>query len=226
MIVEWLNRILRTRTTKVSQAMDLPTERASWPYETPSRPPLIDADDTLVGEITRARRYDQSLSIVVVSPAPVERAQEDRSPSGRNGAPEPDVLPLLVAVGLREALRESDVLCHRPMEGQFVLGLPQSDATAAGLAIRRVGELFRTRLDIELIAGVADFPSDGLTLEDLVSTARDRAVSVVFESVSTDPGAARAPRVALTHRVALRSRARLSLEESRSGRAREGSGGE
>lgn len=182
---------------------------------------LIDTDETLVGEFTRARRYEQVLTIVVVSAVQLEESRDGRSASngerpGSNGdaSAGPDVLPLLAAVGLREALRESDVLCYRPMEGRFVLGLPQSDGDEARQAMDRVGELFHRRLHIDLMAGAASFPADGLTLEDLENTALERAEAVGPQARSPSSndvsGDVRPPRQVPSHKTRPRSRGRPS----------------
>lgn len=205
MAMNWINWIVGAHT---SDKTELP-ERASSVREAPPPAPLIDADETLVGEFTRARRYEQTLTIVVVSVAQDDAAASEQRPeSNGNGAGGPDVLPLLAAVGLREALRESDVVCYRPMEGRFILGLPQSDGDEARQAMNRVGELFHRRLHIDLMAGAASFPADGLTLEDLESTASGRAEVVGAEARSPGPGDVRPPREIASHRTRVRPRGR------------------
>lgn len=136
--------------------------------------PLVDPDDVLAFEFGRARRYERALSIVVVAPISwPDEHDDDRAPESRL----PTVLPLLTAAGLREVLRETDIMCYEPLEGCFVLGLTESESPAAQRALERVQVLFRSRLRIELAVGVAQFPNDGLTLEDLIEAARLQAES-------------------------------------------------
>ena len=132
--------------------------------------PLVDPSDVLTFEFGRARRYERALSIVVVAPISWP-ADHDR---GADTDAE-SVLPLLTAAGLREALRETDIMCYEPIEGRFVLGLTESKGPAARRALERVQTLFKKRLRIDLVVGVAQFPDDGLTLDDLLSAARARA---------------------------------------------------
>lgn len=209
MYMNWIKRIIGAHA---SDKAELP-ERTSI-RESPPLGPLIDEDETLAGEFTRARRYEQTLTILVVSPAQIDERRSGRSGSNGNGAGGPNVLPLLAAAGLREALRESDVVCYRPMDGRFVLGLPQSDGDAAQQAMARVGELFRRCLHIDLVAGAASFPSDGLTLEDLEKTACGRTEAVGPEARSADTGDARPPREVPIHRTRARSRGRPSRVSS------------
>lgn len=205
MAMNWFHWIVGRRTNDKTEMPERASIRAS-----PPPVPLIDADETLVGEFTRARRYEQILTIVVVSAAQRDEGHGGRSGSNGDVPSGPDVLPLLAAVGLREALRESDVLCYRPMEGRFVLGLPQSDGEDARQAMDRVGELFHRRLHVDLMAGAASFPADGLTLEDLENTARERAVPVGPEARSSGSDDARPPRQVPPHRNHSRSRGRAS----------------
>lgn len=203
---------------------DLP-ERTST-REPSEQAALIDADETLVGEFTRARRYEQVLTIVVVSAVQHDEPASEKSGTNGNGADKPDVLPLLAAVGLREALRESDVLCYRPMEGRFVLGLPQSGGEEARQAMDRVGELFQRRLHIDLMAGAASFPADGLTLEDLENTASERAGAVGPGVRSAGSGEARPSRHVPSHMTRPRSRGRPSRSGAPSEVAKEALGSE
>lgn len=243
MTINWINWIVGGHA---SDKKELP-ERTST-REPPAAARLIDADETLVGEFARARRYEQTLTIVAVSAAPRDEDHDGRSAANggangqgtdSNGALEdsdeavadssrnrPDVLPLLAAVGLREALRESDVLCYRPMEGRFVLGLPQSDGDEARQAMDRVGELFHRRLRIDLIAGAASFPADGLTLEDLERTANERAEPVGAKARSGEAGNARPARKAPTQMTRPPSRGRNSRTGAPSETAREAIGSE
>ncbi len=194
-------------------------KRRSSMREASPAAPLIDEDETLVSELTRARRYEQTLTIVVVSPARSDGSREGRSGSNGNGADGPEVLPLLSAMGLREALRESDVVSYRPTEGWFVLGLPQSDGEEARQAMARVAELFHRRLHIDLVAGAASFPADGLTLDDLERTARGRAEAVGPANPSTGSKERPSPHDHPAHRR--NGRRRVSPAVSRSEIARE-----
>lgn len=220
MAMNWINWIVGAHT---SDKTELPERTSS--REPPPEAPLIDSDETLVGEFTRARRYEQVLTIVVVSAVQHEGNGELRHANG--DAPDgPDVLPLLAAVGLREALRESDVLCYRPMEGRFVLGLPQSGGDEARQAMDRVGELFHRRLHIDLMAGAASFPADGLTLEDLENTALERAEAVGPQARSPGSGEGRPPRQVPSPMTRPRSRGRPSRAGAPSDIAKEALGSE
>lgn len=190
MIMNWISRMRGDHNG--SDATDALPEPGPQTGRARSSAPLIDSDETLVAEFGRARRYEQTLSIVVVSAVPIGDGEATARRADFLGVRRgPDVLPLLAGAGFREALRESDVLCYRPTDRLFVLGLPQTDTEAGRRAMERVGGLFRTRLRLELVVGVAEFPADGLTLEDLLEKARSRAQSV---RTATERGRPQEPR--------------------------------
>ncbi len=140
--------------------------------------PLVDPDDVLAFEFGRARRYERALSIVVVSPL--------SWPDDHGSAPTP-IVHLLTAAGLREILRETDIMCHQPLDGSFVLGLTESQGPSARVALERVQALFKSRLRIDLAVGVAQFPNDGLTLDDLIAVARAQAGATKVLGVLSAP---------------------------------------
>jgi hypothetical protein len=177
------------------RAVALP-ERATPTGNGASFMPLVDSDDVLTFEFGRSRRYERALSIVVLSPTSWPDDQETEPPL---------ILPLLTAAGLREILRETDIMCYQPADGRFVLGLTESEGTAARHALERVRTLFKSRLRIELAIGVAQFPQDGLTLDDLVASARAQAGS---KSLGVLPTGAAAVHPASTRRA---PRARAGL---------------
>lgn len=227
MSMNWIKRIVGGQTGGKAGSPDrTPSIRGAPP---PTR--LIDSDETLVGEFTRARRYEQDLTIVVLTVVPLEEStggpgSNGQAASNGDGAAGPDVLPLLAALGLREALRESDVMCYRPMHERFVLGLPQADGEEARQAMVRVGELFRRRLQIGLVAGIASFPDDGLTLEDLENTALGRVESVEARASSVGSGDERPPRDIPPRRARARDRVRTSRTGAPPEVAREALGSE
>jgi hypothetical protein len=160
--------------------------------DTPSIESLVDPFEALGTELGRARRYEHALSIVVVSPQALSedgREADGGSPgdiADRLGIRPRRALSYLTAAGLREILRTSDIVCYDATDGRFVVGLAESDSLVGQRAMARVQRLFRSRLGIELVIGVAQFPTDALTLEDLVTIARERAVEAETGSGAVD----------------------------------------
>lgn len=176
MIVNWIGQLLGLGESSTTPGV---LEPRLWSVSADEPSPLssvVDSPDMLQMELERARRYERGLSVVVLS---IERPGAAGNGSNGDGdalhsvkvAGPPQVVALLAAAGLRNMLRQSDVLCYQPTENRFVLALAESDAEQAEKALVRIRETFRERLELGVRAGIARFPDDALTLADLIDTA-------------------------------------------------------
>lgn len=118
----------------------------------------------LVAELRRARRYEYPLSVVTLGPFPMHGGAGGDAPHG-------PALYGLLGDYLRNTLRESDVLAGLPEHLGYALVLPGVPGEGAGLALHRVQAGFVDCAGVELRGGVAVFPADGLTLDDLLDCA-------------------------------------------------------
>ena len=180
MIMNWIGRVFGAKDPSHEAELLLSRgARADLPAVLSS---MADAVDSLSAELDRARRYNHSLSVVVLSASPITEAsdrQNGASPTIDGAALEtslPQVVSLLAAGVLRDVVRKSDIVCYWPSENRFVLALAESDVHSGRKALRRIEELFRGRLRLNVHAGLARFPDDGLTLDALVSRAGIRAL--------------------------------------------------
>lgn len=180
MIINWIGRLLGSKGDANGNGS---VDDLRWyPEHLDANGPLglvVDFPEMLNVELERARRYERSLSIVVLWTTPLgdeDAVQRRGNGIGREG-PEgpPQVVSLLAASGLREILRESDILCFKPIANRFVLALAESDTESANGALERIRSLFHDRLRLEVCAGTSRFPEDGLTLESLIAEATARA---------------------------------------------------
>ena len=142
----------------------------------------------LSGELERARRYRRPLSIVLLShsgsgtaegaghPAagrqPGHRATSAVELSGPVAAPD-WLVSVRLAFILRKALRESDIVMYAATQGCCMVGMPEVDAGEARQAVGRLNELCFGRPLLPLRAGIAVFPQDGWTLEELIRHAEE-----------------------------------------------------
>lgn len=177
MLLNWIGQLLglgEPSTTARTLEPHLWTAATDEPSPLSS---LVDSPDMLQMELERARRYERGLSIVVFA---IERSGSAGNGSNGDGAAHhsvkvvggpPQVVALLAAAGLRNMLRQSDVLCYQPTENRFVLALAESDAEQAKKALVRIRETFRERLELRVRAGISRFPDDALTLADLIDVA-------------------------------------------------------
>ena len=167
----------------------------------PTIPTFQELRPALEGELRRSRRYERVLSILVVLPAVDQlpssngNGHHSHNGSGGNGASTAtngasargdheiaDAVErplfwaqlrfLMLGSLLCGTLRESDVVAYAAEVHQFVALLPECDRAAAHRAIDRLHQLYATRMGTGLRVGVATYPVDGLTLDDLVEKAR------------------------------------------------------
>lgn len=182
MIIKWISRLLRPNEDQEAIAGAAAPSRRNGRIEgDTSLASVVDPPHMLHAELERARRYEHDLSIVALSTTLLVVPDEGSDADAVHGAPHivggtpPQVVSLVAAAALREVLRESDVLCFQPMENRFILALTESDGEEAVRALARIRKLLRDRLRLGIEAGIARFPEDALTLEDLIEDAAARA---------------------------------------------------
>lgn len=136
----------------------------------------------LTNELARVRRYNRPLSIIVLRIESdqllldLKRSLATDSGNGSASSYSNVIQTLqlvfsLVGSILRESLRESDIACYDVANNQYVIMLPECTRKQAQLTIRRLKKLLFKRTAGHLVAGIAEFPGEGLIIEDLVKRA-------------------------------------------------------
>jgi hypothetical protein len=144
-------------------------------------PTFDEVADRLAAELDRARRYEHSLSVVVLSTTSQPDAELRPVEPGQNGQ---GVLPvrvrdtahLLAILGgaaLRETIRESDIVCHDPATDRLLVALAESGVEEGRQAVERICRLMEDHMGLKVRAGLAQFPDDGLTLDSLIGHAHE-----------------------------------------------------
>jgi len=131
-------------------------------------------DEMVDKELNRARRYAHSLSLVILD---LHRFKEVND---KHGHPRGDEVLHAAAATFRKALRTSDS-AFRIGGDEFALLLPQTDSAQASALSRRIGFVFselQRPLDLSIHVsidhGVATYPQDGDSREQLVRIADER----------------------------------------------------
>jgi hypothetical protein len=73
---------------------------------------------------------------------------------------------------LRNALRESDIVTFDAVRNEYVVALPEITKSQAVAVVRRLESAALKNSSIHLRVGLAEFPIDGLTAEDLLSASQ------------------------------------------------------
>lgn len=153
-------------------------------------PTLSEVLPRLATELDRARRHSRPLSVMVLGLDPVatdvSRASIDSESTGLPRVALFPVLSALLAPSLREALRLTDIVSYTTREAQSLVALPETTAEGARRTIGRLVLLSSIQVLCPLRIGVAAFPDDGWTLEDVITRAeedwaRSRAIQAIAD---------------------------------------------
>lgn len=128
----------------------------------------------LQAELRRARRYQHPLSVVALSPAgdAADEAPVEAETPPPGAVRTPHLSFYLLGSLLRDVLRETDVATYAAEQHLFAVFLLETREPEARCAVTRLRDLFHHHTGAQLRAGVAEFPRDGLTVEDLFGEAR------------------------------------------------------
>ena len=140
----------------------------------------------LILELDSSRRYQRPLSIAVLrlfsdesgAAGGTAKSNGNGNHRGMSGLPLGQALQLvfpLVGSVLQESMRSSDKVSYDPTRTEFVVVFTQTKKLQAEQAIRRLKISLSTQSHIGLKTGLAEFPTDGFILTDLVAFARREA---------------------------------------------------
>lgn len=121
-------------------------------------------------ELARARRFHHRLSVVVFRLLNGDDSvYENSSESDLKQWKQIRSLKfLLLGAVLRDELRAYDIVTYDAGQNQYVVVLVESNRQQAKQLVTRIARLVHQRANLQLLAGVADFPYSGLIIEDLV----------------------------------------------------------
>jgi hypothetical protein len=140
-------------------------------------PTLREALPRLSTELDRARRHSRPLSIVVFGLDPVAtdvgHARLKNESDGPTATALFPLLSALLAPSLREALRQTDIVSYTTREAQSLVALPETTADGARRMIGRLLQRSAIQVLCPLRIGLAAFPDDGWTLEDVIVRAEE-----------------------------------------------------
>ena len=139
-------------------------------------PTLREALPRLSSELDRARRHSRPLSVVVFGLDPVATDMGRARFMSESDGPQTGLFPLLSALlapSLREALRQADIVSYTTREAQSLVALPETTAEGARRTVSRLLQTPAIQVLCPLRIGLASFPDDGWTLEDVIVRAEE-----------------------------------------------------
>jgi hypothetical protein len=149
----------------------------------------------LTAELERARRYGNSLAIAVLAADSGQPKPRRRSfiTLADNAEIASHFFFSIVSSLLRDNLRNCDMLTYDVTNDYYVILMPETSAAFAEQAMLRLNEIIIKRVKVNLRVGIAEFPTDGLTIDDLVNHAYARSHRAVGETPSPKDAARPSP---------------------------------
>lgn len=151
---------------------------------------LEESADEVLTELTRSRRHNRPLSVVVVE---FDIDSDPNHPQLTRSKAQPVVMKsfanacLVRLVG--HLLRRTDLILEPPKFGRVILLCPETDATGASLLVERIGAAAENLGEL-VTCGTATFPDEAVTFEELVLQAesklqpRSRTARVLTDELS------------------------------------------
>lgn len=146
--------------------------------------PFREARSRFKLEMTRARRYEDPITLAAVrsETAHIYRRLRLATTNGESRpAPSPgekvpdEVRQLAVALMsplVRGSIRITDLVAYDAGHDDHLILFTETSREGAWRPLDRLRERMEERFAVELRAGLAEFPADGYTLDDLVEAAR------------------------------------------------------
>jgi hypothetical protein len=145
----------------------------------PNRANDIDSENQRIKiELTRSRRYHRPLSLVVIE----SESEDEKTTREMLKSIQHDLLNRFTSarVGqiIDDRIRQTDLVL-RDRRGRFIILCPETDLENASLLATRIAQAVKERTSLRVHWGVAAFPEEALTFDDLLQKARERLVDSV-----------------------------------------------
>ena len=122
------------------------------------------AHQLLVEEVRRSRRYNHSLSLLITDVDEWDAVLQERGPQGAT-----EVLALLGGT-MAKLVRTEDRVAHYG-DSRFAIILPETPLAGARVVAERMCQKIAEEAKLTLRVGIAEFPTDATSSEELVSEA-------------------------------------------------------
>ncbi|MBI5943591.1 MAG: hypothetical protein HY864_04425 [Chloroflexi bacterium] len=146
---------------------------------------LDTASERIKNEFAKSRRYHRPLSLVVVHPFPKnEEAIREMLKSLQR-----DVLVRLsnahIGQAVGDTIRQTDLLI-RDSVGRYIVLCPETNLEKVVFLADRITKVIEERTGLQANCGIASFPEEALTFEDLLHLARDRSKQLTVNKIAAD----------------------------------------
>jgi len=126
-------------------------------------------------ELTRSRRYHRPLSLLVIEAEEEEQQTPREMLKGIQHDLHKRFTSARIGQIIDDNIRQTDLVL-RDHRGRFVILCPETDLPSAAILARRISEIVIDRTSHKVLNGVAAFPEEALTFDDLLQKARERLI--------------------------------------------------
>lgn len=138
---------------------------------------LEEASEEIKTELLRSRRYQRSLTVLVIEPD-ADSIKQSLMPSAEEIKHN---LAKRYAMGkisevINATARRPDLIIKLDQPERFILVCPETSASSSNTLIERIQTAVETDLGISVSWGIATFPDDALTFEDLLHKANAKLI--------------------------------------------------
>lgn len=166
----WLSYQLAVAIESSESLMDI-LAQGTFPHRAIE---LEAASEKIKNEFARSRRFHRPLALIIVHAFPKdEEVVREMLKSLQR-----DVLTRLsnsrIGQAVGEAIRQTDLLI-RDNVGRYVVLCPETNMENVIFLAERISKIVEERTGLQVNCGVASFPDEALTFEDLLYLARERS---------------------------------------------------
>jgi GGDEF domain-containing protein len=146
---------------------------------------MDEASDEIKTELMRSRRYQRSLTVIVLEPdqASVDQNLVPTAEEIRHNLSKRYAMGKISEV-LNSTARRPDLIIKLDQPDRFILVCPETSASSSNTLIQRIQSAVETDLGISVSWGIATFPDDALTFEDLLHKANAKLLNSSSFSLS------------------------------------------
>ncbi len=129
-------------------------------------------------EFVRSRRYNHPLSLMVIEPSKNTLKEDlDRMILENQKKISKQVLTSRLAEIIVHQARRTDMVLTKNWDGRFIILCPENSVNGTSRLAERIQADMKNTLGVSINYGIAAFPSDALTLEDLLHRAETNITS-------------------------------------------------
>jgi hypothetical protein len=151
---------------------------------------LDDASNRVKVEFTRSRRYHRPLAVLLMKVDP--ETQRENGQVLKNI--QSDIMNRLTSARIGQIIgdriRQTDLVL-RDRQWSYVIICPETDYSSVLLLARRISQAVKEKTGYSILWGIAAFPEEALTFEDMMKKARERLTNgdILMEDVAKQENA-------------------------------------